>query len=79
MPVNIPISVINDIAWPALVGGEQAMNLALQFQLEQSQWWSESELVSAQLTQLNLLLQHAMKTVPYYKRSYGDIQFNFSS
>lgn len=54
------------------------MYLAMQLQLEQSQWWSADELVSAQLEQLQLLLQHAVKNVPYYKKRYGDIPFDYS-
>lgn len=77
MTVHIPLSSIEEIVWPALVGGEQAMYLALQFQLEQSQWWPEDELVSAQLQQLSLLLQHAVKTVPYYKQRFTGIPFDF--
>jgi len=78
MVINIPISAIKEIVWPAPVTGEQATYLAFQFQLEQSQWWSEDELVSAQLRQLRLLLQHAVKTVPYYKKRYSVIPFDFS-
>lgn len=78
MAINIPISAIKEIAWPAPVTGEPAMYLALQFQLEKSQWWSEDELVSAQLEQLRLLLQHAVKTVPYYKKRFSVIPLDFS-
>jgi phenylacetate-CoA ligase len=78
MTVYVPLSPFDDIAWPAPVVGKQATYLGLQFQLEQSQWWSEDELVSAQLKQLSLLLQHAVNTVPYYKKCYSKIPFDFS-
>jgi len=78
MTVHIPISVLDNIVWPAVVGGKQTMYLAMLFQMEQSQWWSEDELVSAQLGQLSLLLQHAVTTVPYYKKRYSEIPFDFS-
>jgi phenylacetate-CoA ligase len=78
MSVYMTLSTLDDVVWPAIVGGRQATYLSLQFQMEQSQWWSEDELVSAQLEQLSLLLQHAVTTVPYYKKRYGEIPFDFS-
>ena len=68
MMAYIPRSSLDDVVWPAIVGGKHATYLSLLFQLEQSQWWSEEELVSAQLEQMSLLLQHAVTTVPYYKK-----------
>jgi hypothetical protein len=49
MSVYMTLSTLDDVVWPAIVGGRQATYLSLQFQMEQSQWWSEDELVSAQL------------------------------
>jgi phenylacetate-CoA ligase len=39
------------------------------FQLEQSQWWSPEKLRRAQFVQALKLLQHARKTVPFYRDS----------
>lgn len=41
--------------------------LAMQFQLEQTQWWSGEELRAQQFRQLSLLLRHAAGTVPFYR------------
>jgi len=78
MTAFVPRSTLDDVIWPAIVGGKHATYLSLLFQMEQSQWWSEEELVSAQLEQLSVLLQHAVTTVPYYKKCYGEIPFDFS-
>ena len=40
--------------------------LALQFQLQQSQWWSAEQLLQHQLTQIQLLLSHAVQQSPWY-------------
>ena len=78
MTVLVPLSAIDGVVWPAVVTGKQAAYLTVLYQLEQSQWWSEDELVSAQLEQLSLLLQHAVTTVPYYKKRYTDVPFDYS-
>jgi len=62
-----PISELSSVSWPAILSGEGAQLLAVLQQLEQSQWWSAEELRSFQFQQLSLLLQHACKTVPFYK------------
>lgn len=41
--------------------------LAMQSQLMESQWWSDSELREWQFEQLNALLSHAIRNVPYYE------------
>ncbi|MEI6598578.1 MAG: hypothetical protein WCL22_06030, partial [bacterium] len=46
---------------------QNALRLAMLFQLERSQWWSAEEMRKAQLRQLNLILVHAQKSVPYYR------------
>lgn len=42
--------------------------MALQFQLQQSQWWSEEDHRRQQLAQVSRVLAHAQKTVPYYQK-----------
>jgi len=62
-----PQTDIAELAWPAFVMGSKAAVLAFQFQLQQSEWWSEDALNSAQLKQLGQLLSHARKHSPFYK------------
>jgi phenylacetate-CoA ligase len=40
--------------------------LALQFQLEQSQWWAAEEIAALQRRQLAELCRHAARSVPFY-------------
>lgn len=56
----------SDILWPAVVDAAGAMSLALQFQLEQSQWWSGRRLLERQFAQLARLVRHAHDNVPFY-------------
>src|SRR5512134_1013078 len=55
------------IAWPALPDREAADMLALQFQLERSQWLAPDALQEMQFRQLDALLRHAYDSVPYYR------------
>lgn len=41
--------------------------LAMQYQLEVSQWWSADVLLQRQLEQLSRLFYHAHRTIPFYK------------
>jgi phenylacetate-coenzyme A ligase PaaK-like adenylate-forming protein len=66
-PVNQVRSVLPGIAWPAVPGQEAAQMLALQFQLERSQWLAPAQLRELQFRQLDVLLRHAHDTVPYYR------------
>ena len=66
-PQRIPRSAVEGILWPSLANPHAAQILALLYQLEQSQWWSPEQLRSLQLRQLQPLLQHAYRTVPFYR------------
>ena len=66
-PIPIPRSARSGIAWPALPPPVDATLLALQYQLEQSQWWPAETLLVLQLRQLEPLLAHAARTVPFYR------------
>ena len=72
--VFLPRSRVAGIWWPALLDGHGSAVLALQFQLEQSQWWTASELRVHQLEQLALVVSHAQKTVPFYQRLYAGLE-----
>lgn len=52
-------SGIPGIAFPALQGGRAAELMALQQQLDASQWWPAAQMQAAQFTQLAALLRHA--------------------
>ncbi len=61
------ISSVTGIQWPALPSPGGAARLAVLFELEQSQWWSEKKLRKHQFLQLRFLLKHCNDQVPYYK------------
>jgi phenylacetate-CoA ligase len=65
----IPKSAATGIHWPALPNPTNAMLLALQYQLEQSQWWTPAQLQNHQFQQLQILLNHAKQTVPFYRQT----------
>ena len=66
--IRIPSTAHNGIVWPALPAPGDAVLLALMYQFEQSEWWPPETLLAAQLSQLELLLAHAVRTVPYYRK-----------
>jgi phenylacetate-CoA ligase len=59
-------SSIDPIVWPAVLSGPGAQLMALEFQLEGSQWWSADQLLAQQLRQLKRLVEHAARQVPHY-------------
>lgn len=63
-----PKSVVTGIGWPGLPSPSGAIALALQFQLERSQWLSAEQLQGLQFGQLQQLLQHAYANNPFYKK-----------
>jgi phenylacetate-CoA ligase len=65
--VGLVKSAIREVSWPALPGTLGAHLLALQYQLEQSQWLPRDELECLQFGALEGLLRHARNTVPYYR------------
>lgn len=60
-------SAVNGVVWPGLPANPGALLLALQFQLEQTQWWPPEQLAAHQWEQLRSVLQHAAETVPFYR------------
>lgn len=60
-------TAVPGMAWPAIPTGTTATLLAIQYQLEQSQWWPPELLEATQLRQLGVLLQHCWNTVPFYR------------
>jgi len=70
--VNVPTSALPGVKWPAVPGGPGATALAVQFQLEQCQWWSSEALRAHQLGQVTELIRHAWSTAPFWRRRLGD-------
>jgi phenylacetate-CoA ligase len=60
-------SAVPGMVWPAIVPPMDADLLALQYQLERSQWFPPDMLEDLQLQQVTSLLRHAVETVPYYR------------
>ena len=58
--------VVDQIAWPVVMAGLPAELMALQRQLDATQWWSPEQLCAHQLRQLRLLVAHAARTVPFH-------------
>ena len=61
-------SGIEGVAWPGIAADGAAQLLAMNFQLERTQWWTPEQLRARQLTQLRVLLRHALDSVPYFSR-----------
>lgn len=59
------------VAWPSVPGAAAAGVLSLLFQLEHSQWWSAEQLAEHQRDQLEVLLEHAYLTVPWYRERWA--------
>jgi phenylacetate-CoA ligase len=66
-------SAVPGVFWPALPAPGGATVLALLFWLERTQWLPLDELRERQLQQLQILVRHAMATVPYYRERWGAI------
>lgn len=62
-----PTSRISGVSFPAIPDANASIQLALQYQLESSQWWSPELILGNQMQQLQLLLRHAAVSVPYYQ------------
>lgn len=73
MSERTPFSLTPGLAFPALPKPVHAALLAVEFQLERSQWWKPEALRAAQLLQLGPLLRHAVETVPFYRELYAGL------
>lgn len=62
----IPVSKFPGVDWPAIPGKADAAMLSLAYQLEQSQWLGPEDMLGLQLRQLERVLAHAGRTVPFY-------------
>jgi len=68
----VPRSDVPSIVWPAIPSPHGATMLALQFQLQQSEWWPAARIEAQQFAQLAEILRHARDTVPFYRRGFGE-------
>ena len=66
-PYLLVRSALPGVVWPAITGPAEASALALQYQLERSQWLSPEDLSALQLRQLEALVRHAWETVSFYR------------
>lgn len=55
---------------------QNALRLAMLFQLERSQWLSAAEIKQAQLNQCKIVLKHAQATVPFYRERWAKAGIN---
>ncbi len=60
-------SALGTIKWPAIPEPVAAVALALQYQLEQSQWWPAAEIGRRQLEQVSVLLDYAYDTLRFWR------------
>ncbi|MCW8890088.1 MAG: AMP-binding protein, partial [Sedimenticola sp.] len=68
--MNLITSSVPGYRWPALPSAEANAMLAMQFQLEHSQWDEPDQILRNQLSQLSLLYNHAYKTIDLYTQKY---------
>lgn len=64
-------SAINGNVWPAIPSAQDAILVALQYQLDKSQWLTAEQIRQHQLRQAQHLLAHAVTTIPYYKNTFS--------
>lgn len=68
-----PFSKVEGISWPVIPTPNAAIMMAMQYQLEQSQWLPTVEIERRQFEQAAILLRHAVNTVPYYRERYAGL------
>ena len=66
LPYMLLRSSVAPGSWPAILTGNAATLIALQQQLDASQWWSAAQLRAHQFHQLQHLVAAAIRTVPFY-------------
>lgn len=60
-------SALGTIKWPAVPEPVAAVALALQYQLEQSQWWPAAEIARRQFEQVSVLLEYAYDSLRFWR------------
>lgn len=69
--MRLPRSIVPGLRFPALPNVQGTRLLAMQYQLERSQWLAADALLQHQLAQLKEVLDHASRTVPYYRELFA--------
>src|SRR6516162_1787498 len=67
---------VEQIAWPAVMTGMAAQLFALQRQFDETQFWGSDRLRVNQFRQLQILLRHAGRNVPFYKNHLQQVGIN---
>lgn len=66
-------SSIEEVDWPAVPDPRGSALLAILFQLEHSQWWPAEQIKERQFGQLQRLLAHARRSVPFYRERLSSV------
>ena len=69
--LHVPRSDYELVVWPTLPPAPGAIQLAIQFQLEQTQWWEPERLLAHQMRQLQRVVNFSWRNVPYYRERIG--------
>jgi phenylacetate-CoA ligase len=69
------LSNIADCQWPAIPGNVGAQALALQYQLEQSQWLCPDDIRSYQFKQLQHVLREVFSKIDYWRDTLSQVNF----
>ena len=76
VPLGAMRAIVPGVEWPSILVGHNAHALAIQFQFQQTQWWSPERLREHQFAQLAALVRHAGDTVPYYRAVFKNMGFD---
>ena len=72
-PFYAPHSNVASIAWPAIPDAGARQRLAVLRQIQENQWHPPEEIRRRQFLQLDRLLRHAAKTVPFYRQRLDEL------
>lgn len=70
-----PSPLLEGVLWPAIPTPRAAAFMAMQYQLEHSQWLPPGEIERLQLSQAAIVLKHACATVPHYRQKFANYTF----
>ena len=66
----VPLSSMPEIVWPSMLAPMAAQSIALQYQLDRTQWWPSQKILKWQLTQISQLVNFAFQNTPFYQHHY---------
>jgi len=73
-----PYTTVAEIVAPAIPGPAAALALAMQYQLEHTQWLPPAQLFDYQRRQLQAMFDHAVRTVPLYRARLAGLAEDFT-